>query len=261
MKTVYLKSGQKANLLKKISDDEYLVEPLFEGYYEGDEYEYAGDKIVVDAVLETAPALAFDEQIKQKTAKLAELQDAMEEGQKALRKLKSDIERLNRTETDLRGLILNGNQLKNAESITVFHSDGFIPHRFEPKNVLNKNLTFTIEYKISAHGVPSAKGAWYGECKWDDSPNYVKSVKSEDIYIDKSEAEIEDIAKQRVWSTDLTKISYERKLFSIPEKYLSPEQLAYVQGLRDSKRQKSIDEARKSLRAAQEKLDNLLAGS
>jgi hypothetical protein len=142
-KIVYLKNGQAANFVKKIDEENYIVQPhiIFYDHEGNEDYDYS-DKIVVDKIYSKPPIEKIEKEYLEKINavknKIEELSTIAREVQISERKLREAKEKT----TDLKNNIFNKSELKSAESITVF-TDSIVPRTLSEK--MKKELKINIE--------------------------------------------------------------------------------------------------------------------
>jgi hypothetical protein len=145
--TVYLKNGQAVNFVKKIDENNYIVEPfmIFHDYEGNEDYEH-GDKIVVSKIFSKPPVEKIEkeylEKIEAVKGKIEQLSLIAKEVQAAERKLRLVKEET----TDLKNNIINKSELKEAEAITVFLVGDVEPRTLSKK--MKKELKIEIEINL-----------------------------------------------------------------------------------------------------------------
>jgi hypothetical protein len=119
--TVYLRNGQAANFVKKIDDENYIVQPhiVFFDYEGNEDYDY-GEKTVVSEVFKSPPIAKISEEFLEKAEAVKKKTDELISVTREVDKAKSDLEDIKAQKTDLEKAIINRSELKNAESIAVF---------------------------------------------------------------------------------------------------------------------------------------------
>jgi hypothetical protein len=193
-KTVYLKNGQAARFIKKIDEENFIVEPCMVFYdYEGNEdYDY-GERAVVSEVFSKPPAEKIEkeylEKIEAVKKKTEELYSITKEVHLAEHKLK-EVEEIT---TDLQKMLFNRSELKKAESITVFTEDVIEPKTLSEK--MRKELKLIIEVnfvngqeKVFSYDFDSYYSGW----------DYNGRIDADyGLLLDISEEELLEITKER----------------------------------------------------------------
>jgi|GEM_PF-2232604 len=218
MNTVYLKNGQKAELVKEI-EGQYLINP-YEYYqgYEGEDYEdLSGSLQLVDKVFKTAPIPVIDEEYKSTNEKIKLLRNTISEVSIELANAKRELELIKGTKTDVSKYIINRQEISNAKRITYFSDKGWMPQDWKPKSSWSTKISATIKIRTGEENFWAYK--LYDD--YDTSSDYIDHKYG--FLIDKTDEEIEQITKERITyyeSIGIDKLSM-YNFSSVDDKYLS----------------------------------------
>jgi len=253
MKKVFLKNGQEAELIKKIDDNNYLVEPIFmyQDEYDGDWYEDSGKREVVDKVFTSAPVAKIEQGFEECMKKYEALKKTVSLKEKELFTAQQEIRGIEKTKLDLKKLIINKAIFKAAKRITVFE-DG----RFTPIDVTCKKREFKMYAEI--HFWNEEPRFWAYEWRFDDW-SCSKKLDDKNILFDKTDEEILIIAKERVKKlcSSKGKESRIREIKRCPDEYLPKDILDYKNELLGKDKEEQIKKAEQKRKEASEELEKL----
>lgn len=233
MNVVYLRNGEKCELIEKLSNGKFLVEHYFvyNGYDEQSDYEQlSGSHVVVSEVFNNPPLAVIDNEVLEKEALLNNLKSAVSEMQAEERKLKHFISQIQKTKIDNEKYIINRTDLLNAKDVAVFHENKVMP---TVKSKQKYGLKLSIEIKMNT----GEERVWSSQLYYEDD-NYNSSDyidQKQGILIDPTDDELDAIILKRV---DKLKSNLS-KLVGVPEKYLTPD---LIQSLKE---QKELEKAKK----------------
>jgi len=253
MKKVFLKNGQEAELIKKIDDNNYLVEPIFmyQDEYNGDWYEDNGKREVVDKVFTSAPVAKIEQGFEECMKKYETLKETVALKEKELFTAQQEIRGIEKTKLDLKKLIINKSIFKTAKRITVFKSGGFVPMDVTCKKT---------DVKLYAEIKFSNNEARFWAYKWSfDGWDYGDKIDDYNILFDKTDEEILVVAKERVKKlcSSKGKESRIREIKRCPDEYLPKDILDYKNELLGKDKEEQIKKAEQKRKEASEELEKL----
>lgn len=254
MRTVYLKNGQQADLIKEV-DGRFLVAPHYTyNDYEGEEYSEAGTSLeMVEQVFKYPPIEKLNEEYKSVLEQLKKAQELAKDVEIEKNKALSQYQSLVKQTTDLEKFIINRSELKKAKTFTVFPDKEFLPISYPNPNYNGLKINILIDIQNGE------ERAWaYKLYKdYNDSYGHFVDMKS-GIFCDLSEEEIDRLTKERIASRPIDYFSQSR-IASVDDSFLTPELIAIKNKLIADNKQKSIDRLNKEINDAQEKLKLLEA--
>lgn len=199
MKKVYLENGQEAIFHKKISDNEFIVSPIYIHSYEAfsdeetdEHYEIEGDKKIVDRIFEAPPLPKLQKEFEDLSNKLHEAQENFENLQHDLRVKQSELSRIEQQTTNLNKLIVNRSEFLNAKRITFFPESRILPIIHDVKS--KYGIRISIELKIVS-GEERSWGTKFEIDEYDGCSEFVDS--NYGFLFDKTDDEIAQLAKER----------------------------------------------------------------
>lgn len=256
MKTVYLKDGQEADLIKKIDDNNYIVDPYMTWYgYEGDENtESSGNRIVVDSIYSKPPVKKINKEIADLNSKIEDSNNKLSAIKTEHFKLSRELSLIENQKTDLSKLIINKSELMKAERITVFESGGFTPIHISKNKI--RSFKLTVHLVILA----GEEKAWsYEMSEYDERFDYSKYVDMKTGFIiDKSDEEILEISRKRIIDASLLNDGIsDRRLERINDDLLSEDLKTRKKDFTKSEKQKQFNNLNNQMASIQEKIKNL----
>lgn len=256
METVFLHNGQECSLVKKLSDNEFIVNPV--NVYtteDGEQYQdISGQAVVVDQIFYTAPVAKINSEylsISDKVdIKRAELRDISNQ----VYKLKSELETIKKTKTDLSRLIINRSEILSANRLSFF-KDGHILPKDIPKEEFNK-------IKLSCH-VSMKDGkfqTWYYQLN-SSSDSYSSGDYIDEEYgiiINATPEELDRITKERVKNTPSNSNKFnDHALLNTPDLYLTEELILQKNKIALTRREREVKEATEAYNRALSQLQKL----
>ena len=257
MKNIYLETGQEAQLIKKIDDKNYLVEPMVDcvDYDTGEEYTEPGEwhrRLVVSRILKAPPVEKIQEECRRLDEKRQEIVISIESLNKQISTARQELQKLQSTKTNVANMIYDRSALRKAKRITVFVKDKIVP--------LDTKLRGGLKLHFEVGIIKGEERIWGAEY-WDDSSGWGTShfLDSDyDLMLDFTDEEILKAARVRASEKEPKFSDYE--LMQVPDEYLSPKFIMKKNALRKKKAQKEIATLKKKIAADQLKLKKLLTG-
>ena len=261
MQVVYLKDGQKANLVTT-TERGYIVDP-YQIYHEydpengdGGEYEEPSGKFaLVDKVYDAPPRDVIEEEYKQLLDKVKEQEQLLIDKMRDVRAAEYEVSKLKNQKTDLSRYIINREELRTAKRLIVWPErmiapiimDGIRSHEF---SVSYKITQYREEERCWAYTLHGEKGdRWSTDTYFD--PQY-------GIKIDLTDEEILAITHERFAKVKKSSYHWESTLQSTEDKWLTEELIIEKKQSKQREKENSIEKIKKEMEDAQRRLDNLL---
>lgn len=248
---VYLKTGQKAYLIKRIGKEIYLVEPIFTvEAYDGGEVDFMGDQKIVDTVYKNPPIEKVNEEcqkilidINKRTKNLRDLTD-----EKII--LEAEINKIKHKKTVMNDLIYDRSKLRDAKSIIMFGKDNIMPHILDEKE--KKYLKISIELSAYSGEERAWTYSWYGD-SWSNS-NFLDPDWG--FYYDLSEKQIVELTKKRI-ETKSNEYFRDWTIKATADKYLTPGLKNRKDEILKKRKQEEIKKTQNTIYEAKNKMDIL----
>ncbi len=127
-KRVYLANGEEVKLIQELADGSFAIETI-EVYcdFDGNEDEQPGSRMIVDRVLSEPPVQKFADRVQRLREDLYHIEEQIESRNSDLWKIKSEIESLSKTKTDLGNMIINRREILEAKTVHVFKQNNITP--------------------------------------------------------------------------------------------------------------------------------------
>lgn len=255
--TVYLRNGQKAELIKKV-DDQFLVDPyMYYQGYDGEDYEdQSGNFQLVNEVFTEAPRAVLDKEIAVLQETKVKLFEQVSEVNKTLTDAERKLYALKNEKTDLSKFIINRKELIDAKRIVAFKEDQVMPSDFNPLCKGGMKLSFTLEMRYGRENIYTYHLYSDGYDGYNDS--WSNSSKIDKLMYDPTEEQIENEIKLRASKLTEYKSYYQS---SIPEKYLPESVLSQKHEQIKKEKESTIEKAKKDLEEAKAKYEQALEGT
>ncbi len=254
---VFLKNGQEATLVEKLSENKYLVDPhvIWCDEYGNTSTDPTGDLKVVNEVYSKAPVDAIDKEYATTLEKVSKVKTELSEATTELRALRLKIKQQQEIESDFENWIINLSEYKKAENLVFFSEGKHIMPEIISKEMKNKGLTLTFR-------VNCFDGSMDRRVKNIDCEGYSAGYTSRKldpyfgIKINLSKDEIESLISERIDSLnaeDFSKYEIER----IPERYLNESFKTRLNLLRMEEKQQLLKKKQEQINKIKEEIKKL----
>jgi hypothetical protein len=265
---MYLENGTEVKVIEKISDTHALVKvTITERDFEGNWEEFYSDEVVYKRVYKTPPTVKVKENIaalllkeKELLSTTSTLQDSIRKQSIELSNMNQKLVKIHNQTTDVNKMIYNRSQFKNTKRIVVWSDKVILPIIMEGEK-LSKALhgfKIAIEYNIfnGEERVWTSK-LYHKDSSWTSSTYFDQQY---GIEFETTDEELEVKIKERVAFYPIDHFG-EYQIKDADPKYLTPELIEKKLTLMAIQKNKDKDNLERSIREAQEKLDNLLKQS
>ena len=247
--TVYLKDGQKAQLIEKITDNKYLIAPVFEyDAYEGEMYEDTGEEKIISELFTKPPEHLFD-------VKILAAKNILQETEQKHRKLSlenaqisAQIRTLKKTETDLKKLIINKEALMTANRLTVV--ENYNPVDLKKKEGWRSGqygFKINFGFSITDEDISISTSRLY-----ENSSDYGMSIDKEvGVLVDKTDDEITEVIKNKASKAKLTDWDLKR----IQDIYLNDDLLKRKTELLQTENENEVEKLKNEIALKQTQLE------
>lgn len=246
MKTIYLKNGQEAELIKDLGTDGYLVDPMYIYYQEDDEFtQSSGNRIIVNEIFDKPPIEKINQEYTELTKKVTDTT-------KQLYDLKYEVKNLINQKSKFDRFIINREDILTAKRLVVFEEHKIMP--IDVKKELKGNIKLSLEIRMTDGDTKVWGYRCYEENRY-DSGNFIDPKYG--IITDISDEDLLELTKKRLREMKLESIN-EYYLKAADDEVLTEEAKAKKYKLLKYDKEKKIADLQKQIQNAQESLDSIL---
>jgi septal ring factor EnvC (AmiA/AmiB activator) len=245
-----MKNGEEAILVKKISENEFLVNPMAMFYNDqtGEEYQGKSDVLkIVSEIFKKAPVPKINKEFADISEKVNKKTEELNILNKTLKEVTNEIHKIKYQLTDLKKFIINRKELKEAKRITVFEKGYIKPHTLSEKDKNHLKIQITIEVCDGEERAYFYN--WYGD-NWSNSSTVDMNY---GFIVDKTDEEIIEITKKRAVDIDVK----DWELRNADNKYLTEDLILRKNKLLEDEEKKEIEKLKKEINIKKERLIEL----
>jgi len=236
----YLPDGKAVVLKEKLPNGKYIVNEVFDcvDMDTGDGYHDISDKdVVVEKILEEQPTAHFEKEISDLLSTKVQLEAVIKRLHDERYSLRAEVNDLTKKKIAKDKLIIDRSEIINAKEIVIF-----LDRKPMPLKMPVDNRAYGLKLSIYIDICSGEETAWGATLYYDSGFNSGDRIcKKYGYLIDPTEDEIERITKERIQTLEFD-LYY---LDSVPEKYLSDDQIKEIHEYRKAAAVKKLADLNK----------------
>lgn len=261
-KLIYLPSGQQAELINELPNNQYLVDPLmsFQDPQTGEWYDVPSGVRIVNQVFENPPVEKISEKIRALNLQMKNAQEELKQLSNERHNIATQLRQLKTEVTDISKWRIDLKQFRECKSFAFFVEDRIAPVVIGDAKKLFGGRSFKVFWSVDMHNGKVA--TWVSSVEIERDYNDSTTHKLDEEYpfmFDISDEELISITKDRSDKLDLNKLHYTSKSGGVPEQFMTERVKRHFEEEKEAARVRQIEAKRAQIEKLQKELNEAIS--